>query len=128
VISSFPHFFVDVGLVLDCDGDNRHYRTGGASSFHHHHYHGDHKFLSRDATTWTHYEDVPDLVNGLVLTLEHPVVDDVAAADRDAATTFAGVVMTNAEEGDDYSDHHYLHYYSNEEKGEGVDRIHDHSY
>ena len=69
------------------------------------------------------------MVNGLVLTLEHPVDDDVAAADRDAATTFARVVMTNAEEGiggGDYSDH-YHYYYSNEEKGEGVDKIHDHS-
>lgn len=112
MISSFLHSFVDVGLVLDYGG-NRHYRNGSASSFHHHHYHGDHKFLSRDAMTWTHYEDVPDLVNGPVLTLEHPVVDDVAAAAaRDAATTFARVVMKNGEEGIGggyYSDHHY-HY------------------
>ena len=111
-ISSLPHSFVDVGLVLGYVGDNRHYRNGGASSFHHHHYHGDHKFLSRDAMTWTHYEDDPDLVNGPVLTLEHPLDDVVvaAAADRDAATTFARVVMKNAEEGiggGDHSDHYH---------------------
>jgi len=103
-----------------------------------HHRHPDYNLSSDVITSWTLRDDVvvPDLVNGLDLTLEHP---DSAAADHDVATTFADVEMnttTKMEEGncdDDYysADHspHY-YYYSNVvvEEEEGVDKNHDHSH
>lgn len=131
--------FVDVVVPPD---DNHHYQIGASSPHHHRHYRDDNYLLS-DAT-WTPREDIPDLVNGPVPTLEHPDVDvEASAAARDAATTFAGV-ETNGKEGrndGDYSDDHHshsmvlpeemVHCYWNavvDEEEEGVDdKDHDHS-